>query len=103
MTRLFLAVAALALAAGAAQAAPPADLVAAYKAGVAAVKCDLQLSSEASSQLGDAVQKIEQKSGLAQADLDALWAETEQAADADAAGFCANADKLVAKVIKSAK
>jgi len=77
----------------------PADLVAAYKAGVAAVKCDLGLASDKSSQLGDAVQRIEQKSGLAQGDLDAQWSETEAAADADNAGFCADASALIDKVI----
>jgi hypothetical protein len=100
------AIATLALAAlvqtAAAQSAP-ADLVAAYKAGVAAVKCDLGLASGKSSQLGDAVQRIEQRSGLAQADLDALWSKTEADADADTAGFCAGAAKLVDKVIASVK
>lgn len=98
MNRVLLAAATLALSASAAFAAPPADLVAAYKAGVAAVKCNLELSSDASSKLGDAVQKVEQKSGLAQADLDALWADTEAAADADNAGFCTGAEDLIAKV-----
>jgi hypothetical protein len=42
----------------------PADLVAAYRAGVAAAKCDLALDSAKSSALGDAVQRIEQRSGL---------------------------------------
>mgnify|MGYP000890749807 CR=1 FL=1 len=79
--------------------AAPADLVAAYKAGVAGQKCDLGLDSNKSSQLGDAVARVEQKSGLAQADLDSLWSETEAAADADLAGFCAAAGPLVDKVI----
>ena len=79
----------------------PADLVAAYKAGVAAEKCGLNLASDASSQLGDAVQRAEQKSGLAQGDLDALYAKTQADADADNAGFCANAAALVDKVIAS--
>ena len=77
----------------------PADLVAAYKAGVAGQKCDLGLDSDKSSQLGDAVARAEQKSGLAQGDLDALWSETEAAADVDNAGFCTEAAALVAKVI----
>lgn len=77
----------------------PADLVAAYKAGVAGQKCDLGLDSDKSSQLGDAVARVEQKSGLAQEDLDALWSETEAAADADNTGFCAEAAALIDKVI----
>jgi hypothetical protein len=77
----------------------PADLVAAYKAGVAGQKCELALDSDKSSQLGDAVARAEQASGLAQGDLDALWSETEAAADADNAAFCAEAAALVDKVI----
>lgn len=77
----------------------PADLVAAYKAGVAGQKCDLGLDSGKSSKLGDAVQRIEQRSGLAQGDLDALWSKTEADADADLAGFCAKAQALVDKTI----
>lgn len=101
-----LAAAALALAALAMPAfaqTPPADLVAAYRAGVAAVKCDLQLASDKSSQLGNAVQRIEQKSGLAQPDLDALWSKTEADADADKPAFCADAAAAVDKVIASVK
>jgi hypothetical protein len=79
----------------------PAELVAAYRAGVAAAKCDLGLDSGKESQLGDAVQRIEQKSGLAQGDLDALWSQTQGEADADQAGFCASAaaeiDTTIAK------
>ena len=56
--------------------AAPADLIAAYQAGVAAAKCNLGLDSNKSSQLGDAVQRIEQRSGLGQNDLDALWSKT---------------------------
>jgi hypothetical protein len=92
-----LATIALAIPAGAQKA--PADLVAAYKAGVAGQKCDLGLDSDKSSRLGDAVAKAEQKSGLAQEDLDALWSETEAAADADTAAFCADAAGLIDKVI----
>jgi hypothetical protein len=80
----------------------PAELVAAYKAGVAAEKCSLDLASDKSSQLGDAVQRMEQRSGLAQGDLDALWSATQQAADADNAGFCAEAAGLVDGVIAGA-
>ena len=98
-TALFVALTAATLPASAQTA--PADLVAAYKAGVAAVKCDLGLASDKSSQLGDTVQKIEQKSGLAQTDLDALWSKTEAGADADTAGFCAGAAATVDKVIAS--
>lgn len=96
---------ALVLTIGLAWAAPafpqnaPADLIAAYKAGVAGQKCDLGLDSGKSSKLGDAVQRIEQRSGLAQGDLDALWSKTEADADADLAGFCAKAGALVDKTI----
>ena len=79
----------------------PADLVAAYRAGVAAAKCNLGLDSNKSSQLGDAVQRIEQRSGLAQNDLDALWSKTQAEADADNAGFCAEAAAGVDGVIAS--
>ena len=81
----------------------PAALVAAYKAGVAAEKCGLNLDSDKSSQLGDAVQRNEQRSGLAQADLDALYAKTQGDADADTAGFCVNAAALVNKVIAASQ
>ena len=79
----------------------PASLVAAYRAGVAAEKCGLDLPSGKSSQLGDAVQRNEQRSGLAQGDLDALWSKTQDEAGADPAGFCASAAALVDKVIAS--
>jgi hypothetical protein len=79
----------------------PADLVSAYKAGVAAAKCGLGLDPGKESALGDAVQRIEQKSGLDQGQLDALWSETQAAYDADQAGFCGAAageiDKAIAK------
>ncbi len=81
----------------------PADLVAAYQAGVAAAKCNLDLDSSKSSQLGDAVQRIEQRSGLAQNDLDALWSKTQADADADNAGFCAKAAASIDGVIASAQ
>jgi hypothetical protein len=81
----------------------PADLVAAYRAGVAAAKCNLGLDSGKSSQLGDAVQRIEQRSGLAQNDLDALWSKTQGDADADNAGFCASAAAGIDGVIASAQ
>ncbi len=81
----------------------PADLVSAYMAGVAAEKCDLGLDSGKSSQLGDAVQRAEQRSGLAQGDLDALWTKTQADADADNAGFCAKATAEVDGVIASAQ
>lgn len=77
----------------------PADLIAAYKAGVAGQKCDLGLDSGKSSKLGDAVQRVEQRSGLAQGNLDALWSKTEADADADLADFCATARALVDKTI----
>jgi hypothetical protein len=81
----------------------PADLVAAYQAGVAAAKCNLGLDSGKSSKLGDAVQRIEQRSGLAQNDLDALWSKTQAEADADNAGFCGKASKGIDAVIASAQ
>jgi hypothetical protein len=81
----------------------PADLIAAYKAGVAAAKCNLGLDSGKSSQLGDAVQRIEQRSGLAQNDLDALWTKTQGEADADNAGFCSKAAASIDGVIASAQ
>jgi hypothetical protein len=80
----------------------PTELAAAYKAGVAAEKCDLGLDSAKSSQLGDAVQRIEQKSGLGQGDLDALYTQTQADADADNAGFCGPAAAMVDEVIASA-
>lgn len=79
--------------------AQSAGLADAYRAGVAGEKCNLGLPSGKSSQLGDAVQRAEQRSGLAQADLDSLWSKTQSEADADAAGFCADAAALVDKVI----
>jgi len=81
----------------------PADLIAAYRAGVAAAKCNLGLDSGKSSQLGDAVQRIEQRSGLAQNDLDALWTKTQGEADADTAGFCGKAAASIDGVIASAQ
>lgn len=83
--------------------AAPADLVAAYRAGVAAAKCDLALDSGKSSQLGDAVQRIEQRSGLSQNDLDALWAKTQGEAEADNAAYCAKEGQTIDAVIASAK
>lgn len=83
--------------------AAPADLVAAYRAGVAAAKCDLALDSAKSSQLGDAVQRIEQRSGLSQNDLDALWAKTQDEAEANNAAYCAKESKNIDSVIASAK
>jgi Skp family chaperone for outer membrane proteins len=94
-------IAAASLPAGAQSA--PADLIAAYKAGVAAAKCNLGLDSGKSSQLGDAVQRIEQRSGLGQNDLDALWSKTQADADADKAGFCAQAAAGIDGVIASAQ
>jgi hypothetical protein len=81
----------------------PADLIAAYQAGVAAAKCNLGLDSGKSSKLGDAVQRIEQRSGLAQNDLDALWTKTQGEADADNAGFCSKAAAGIDAVIASAQ
>ncbi len=92
------------LSAGAAWAqSAPADLVAAYRAGVAAAKCDLGLDSAKSSELGDAVQRLEQKSGLGQNDLDALWTKTQDEAEADNAAYCAKESKNIDSVIGSAQ
>ena len=85
-----------------AQSAPP-DLVSAYKAGVAAAKCNLGLDPAKESALGDAVQRIEAKSGLAQGELDAAWADAQAAQAADAEGFCAAAAKDIDKAIAAAK
>lgn len=101
---MFASLIALSAASGLAQAqSAPADLIAAYQAGVAAAKCNLGLDSNKSSQLGDAVQRIEQRSGLAQNDLDALWSKTQADADADNAGFCAKAGAGIDGVIASAQ
>lgn len=80
----------------------PAELVTAYKAGVGAAKCGLGLDSGKESQLGDAVQRIEQKSGLAQADLDALWSQTQAEQEADSAGFCGAVAAAIDKTIAAA-
>ncbi len=97
------AAATLTLSAAAFAQSAPADLIAGYKAGVAAAKCEPALESDKSSELGDAVQRLEQRSGLAQNDLDALWAETQSAADADLVGFCTVALSTVDAVIASAQ
>jgi hypothetical protein len=81
----------------------PADLVAAYRAGVAAAKCDLALDSAKTSELGDAVQRIEQRSGLSQNELDALWTQTQDLATADSAAYCAKEAGGIDAVITSSK
>ncbi len=83
--------------------AASAELNNAYKAGVAGKLCEPKLDSGKSSALGDAVQRAEQKSGLAQDELDALWTKTQGDAKADNAGFCADAVPLVDSVIKAAQ
>ena len=83
--------------------AAPAELVDAYAAGVAGKVCEPQLDSGKSSQLGDAVPRAEQKSGLGQDELDAMWGETQAAAKADSAGFCADAVPKIDSVIKAAQ
>ena len=83
--------------------AAPAELVDAYAAGVAGKVCEPKLDSGKSSQLGDAVQRAEQKSGLGQDELDALWSQTQAAAKADNAGFCADAVPKIDSVIKAAQ
>jgi hypothetical protein len=80
----------------------PAELLLAYRAGVAAATCDLGLDPAKESEIGDAVQRIEQKSGLAQPELDALWAETQAAQGADSDGFCAAAAADIDKTIAAA-
>jgi hypothetical protein len=93
---------ALTLGAVIAQAAS-AELNDAYMAGVAGKVCEPKLDSEKSSALGDAVQRAEQKSGLSQDDLDALWSKIQDDAKADNAGFCAKAVAKVDAVIKAAQ
>ncbi|MEO6607529.1 MAG: hypothetical protein ABIN69_03570 [Aestuariivirga sp.] len=93
---------ALTLGAVLAQAAVPAELTKAYQAGVAGKICKPAPDSGKSSQLGDAVQRAEQKSGLAQADLDAAWAEVQTTAQADP-GFCAKAPAMIDAAIKAAQ
>jgi hypothetical protein len=78
-----------------------AELENAYQAGVAGKVCEPKLDSSQSSALGEAVQRAEQKSGLAQDDLDAMWTKAEQEARADNAAFCAKASPLVEAVIKA--
>lgn len=75
----------------------------AYRAGVAAVECNLNLSSETSSALGDAVQRVEQASGMSQQQLDSLWKKLTGEAKADNAGFCATAAPLVDQTIASSR
>ena len=82
--------------------AASAELNDAYIAGVAGKVCTPKLDSGKSSALGDAVQRAEQKSGLAQGDLDALWKQTQEAARADDVAFCAKALPMIDPVIKSA-
>ena len=83
--------------------AASAELNDAYMAGVAGKVCAPELDSEKSSKLGDAVQRAEQKSGLAQDELDALWKKTQGEAKADNAGFCANAVPMIDVLIKAAQ
>ena len=64
--------------------------------------CQPAPDSAKSSKLGDAVQRAEQKSGMAQGDLDTLFADTETAAKADA-GFCAKAGPMIDAAIKAAQ
>jgi hypothetical protein len=81
----------------------PADLTAAYQAGVAAAKCNLGLPASKTSALGDAVTRIEQRSGLAQGDLDALWSKTQGDADAGLDAFCTAGAAQIDKTIAAAK
>jgi hypothetical protein len=75
----------------------------AYRAGVAAVECDFDVSSELSSALGEAVQRIEQASGMGQKQLDGLWAKLVAEAKADPVGFCAAAAALIDQTLASAQ
>jgi hypothetical protein len=77
-------------------------VLAVYRAGVAAQKCDLTLSGETSSRLSDVISRTEQASGLSAGDLEALWNKILVAADADQAGFCAANAGNIEKVIASA-
>jgi hypothetical protein len=79
------------------------DVVTAYRAGVAAIQCDLALDSDRSSRLADVVQRVEQASALAQPDLDALWRDVNAEAEADAQGFCKSATPLVDELIAGAQ
>jgi hypothetical protein len=81
--------------------AASAELNNAYVAGVAGKMCAPKLDSQKSSALGDAVQRAEQKSGLSQDDLDALWTKTQDDAKADNAAFCDKAVPMVDAVIKA--
>jgi hypothetical protein len=90
--RIIAAAAALSLGAGLAHAA---DLTDAYRAGVAAAECGLNLPSDKSSALADVVQQAELASGLSPGDLDALWKKVSGEAAADMAGFCAAATPIV--------
>jgi ribonuclease HII len=82
--------------------AQSAEMKQAHQAAAAAQICDLGLDDATSSALGDAVQRVEQKSGLAQSELDALFGEAQASAEGDKDGFCAGAAAIVAKVVKSA-
>jgi hypothetical protein len=90
--RIIVAAAALAMGAGLALAA---NLTDAYRAGVAAAECGLDLPSDKSSALADVVQQAELASGLSPADLDAEWKKVNAEAAADKAGFCAAAKPIV--------
>jgi opacity protein-like surface antigen len=78
-------------------------VLAVYRAGVAAQKCDVTLSGENSSLLADVISRAEQASGLSAGDLEALWNKIVVAADADQAGFCAANASKIEKVIASAQ
>ena len=82
--------------------AASAELNDAYMAGVAGKVCAPKLDSVKSSKLGDAVQRAEQKSGLAQDELDALWKKTQEEAKADNAAFCGKAVPMINGLIKAA-
>jgi hypothetical protein len=90
--RTIVAATALAMSAGFAMAATLSD---AYRAGVAAAECGLNLPSDKSSALADVVQQAELSSGLSPADLDAEWKKVNAEAAADKAGFCASAKPIV--------
>jgi hypothetical protein len=71
----------------------------AYRAGVAAAECGLNLPSDQSGALADAVQQAELSSGLSQGDLDALWKKVSAEAAGDKDAFCAAAKPIIKALV----
>jgi hypothetical protein len=94
--RIFVATAAFAMGATLAMAA---DLSDAYKAGVAAAECGLNLPSDQSSALADVVQQAELSSGLSAAELDAMWKKVNAEAAQNKDAFCAAAKPIVDSLV----